>query len=318
MRVEILEAINGVHQVSAVTDKPNDQPVRVARYGPKVAIRVDGVWLTGQQKVDGKFLRLKKQADDLLIEADGQPLVQLEGFFVKGDVVLHGEHWRFGEQDGVMLEAGSGVVVSADMALAALPEWFSAPPVALLTLGGVALTAGGSERTSSPEQWLLQAADRNNAAVTHEFYALAGVSGVNAENVGAINSALNTPSVSSQSLQGISGLQQVVDAYNRILAKARHPAENSTPSDPTASDYSTIGADIGAARVDADKLVALNQAVAALTQAHVDSVAEIESLARALNATQSVQEREALVQAWLSLESQLPMPFISTDAFGFH
>ncbi len=318
MRVEILEPINGVYQVSAVTDKPNDQPVRVARYGPKVAIRVDGVWLTGQQKIDGQLLRLKKQADDLLIEADGQPLVLLEGFFVKGDAVLYGEHWRFGEQDGVMLEARSGVVVSAEMALAALPEWFSAPPIALLTLGGVALTAGGSQRDSSPEQWLLQAADRNNAAVTHEFYALAGVSGVNAENVGAINSALNTASVSSQSLQGVSGLQQVVDAYNRILSKAQHPPENPTPTDPSASDYSTIGADIGTARVDADKLIALNQAVAALTPAHVDTVAEIESLARALNATQNAQERQTLVQAWLSLEGPLPTPSSSADAFGFH
>lgn len=223
MRVEILEPINGVYQVSAVTDKPNDQPVRVARYGPKVAIRVDGVWLTGQQKIDGQLLRLKKQA-----------------------------------------------------------------------------------------------ADRNNAAVTHEFYALAGVSGVNAENVGAINSALNTASVSSQSLQGVSGLQQVVDAYNRILSKAQHPPENPTPTDPSASDYSTIGADIGTARVDADKLIALNQAVAALTPAHVDTVAEIESLARALNATQNAQERQTLVQAWLSLEGPLPTPSSSADAFGFH
>ncbi|WP_019429307.1 hypothetical protein, partial [Limnohabitans sp. Rim47] len=93
----------------------------------------------------------------------------------------------------------------------------------------------------------------NSPSVT--LYDLVGVIGVNADNVAAINSALNTTSIDGSKADTPAKVQTIVDAYKAILAEA-NDADNTagdgttdvTPTvDPTPAQYAAIGADIGAA-----------------------------------------------------------------------
>jgi len=150
------------------------------------------------------------------------------------------------------------------------------------------------------------AAEANTAAsLTPTDYAAAGVTGVDANNVAAINDALNsgTPGAAA-SAAGVSGseadtpaeIQAIVDAYNKILAEANDTNANAgdttadaTPTaDPLASDYAKIGADIGGAATDAENLALLNDIVGASQKSDVDTIAEINDLARIANAIEQV------------------------------
>jgi hypothetical protein len=143
------------------------------------------------------------------------------------------------------------------------------------------------------------AADANNATASTpsaQTYQDAGVNGVDASNLAAINDAMNSAAVDSNAANIASKIQAIVDSYNKILAEANdldanagNSVADATPGvDPVATDYAKIGADIGTAATDADNLALLNDIVGASQRTDVDTVGEIENLARIANAIQQI------------------------------
>ena len=127
-------------------------------------------------------------------------------------------------------------------------------------------------------------------------YTAAGVTGVNAGNLAAINDALASAPVGAAQADSPVELQAIVDAYKAILAEANDTANtagddtaDATPLvDPTAAQYAVIGATIGTAATDVENLALLNDIVGAKQFADVDTVAEINALAVIANAIQTV------------------------------
>jgi hypothetical protein len=120
--------------------------------------------------------------------------------------------------------------------------------------------------------------DRRQAVPTLAQYNLAGINGVTASNLDAINSAVDANTASAVDTKA--GLQAIVDSYNLILAEANGSATDATPGvNPTAAQYALIGADIGLAVKNPAALSLLNEVVSNLTTSAVDSIDEINALA---------------------------------------
>ncbi|MEK7346625.1 MAG: hypothetical protein AAB176_13145, partial [Pseudomonadota bacterium] len=146
---------------------------------------------------------------------------------------------------------------------------------------------------------LIDAAQGNTATSSNlapSVYEQAGVTGVTTDNVGAINSALDSAPVNGAAVDSVAKVQAVVNAYTAILAEANDSANtpgdgtaDATPlADPTAAQYAAIGATLGAAATDAENLALLNDIVGAKQTGDVDTIAEINELARIANAIQTV------------------------------
>ncbi|WP_310614864.1 Ig-like domain-containing protein [Limnohabitans sp.] len=143
-----------------------------------------------------------------------------------------------------------------------------------------------------------QANDATNTNVAASVFATAGVTGVDSTNIAAIQSALNDTAVQSAQADTAAKVQTIVDAYNAILAEANDTANtagNGTAdanpaSNPTAAQYAAIGVNLGAAPTDAatdtETLALLNAIVGGKQTADVDTVAEVQELARIANAIQ--------------------------------
>jgi hypothetical protein len=120
--------------------------------------------------------------------------------------------------------------------------------------------------------------DNTQVAPTLAQYTTAGITGITASNLGAINSA-----VDANATTGVDTnveLQTIVDTYNLILAEANGSAADATPAiNPTAVQYATIGANIGLATSNAQALSLLNDVIGNLSTTAVDTVAEINTLA---------------------------------------
>ncbi|WP_341686724.1 hypothetical protein [Limnohabitans sp.] len=164
-----------------------------------------------------------------------------------------------------------------------------------LALGGAALGGGGGGGGSSvsPQEQaleIIQAATQDNTAtqLTPSQYTNAGVTGVNSNNVSAINSALNTGELSRTQVDTVAKIQTIVDAYNAILAEANGSAADASTTDPTTQQYSAIGADIGAATSEPQKLELLNDIIKNQAVSSVDTIAEINQLASIANTIQSL------------------------------
>jgi hypothetical protein len=125
-----------------------------------------------------------------------------------------------------------------------------------------------------------------STAPTLADFATAGVTGITVGNLSAIQSALATPAITGAQLGTTVSIQALVNAYSLILAEANGSNADATPNaNPTASTYAAIGATTAAAMADngfAQSL--LNNVIGQSSAAQVDSVAEIEALASAVNA----------------------------------
>ena len=124
---------------------------------------------------------------------------------------------------------------------------------------------------------IIGAYDGTNTVPTTETYGAAGVTGVTAGNLGAINNAVaGLPTVATDTTAEV---QAVVDAYLAILAEANGADPDATPGlNPTAAQYVTIGATVAGALSGAG-LTLLNDVIGALPSTGVDTVVEIEALA---------------------------------------
>jgi hypothetical protein len=127
---------------------------------------------------------------------------------------------------------------------------------------------------------IIDAARDNNATEikpSANDYTLAGVSGVDANNLAAINSALNTADVNGGSVGSPQDVQKLVDAYNKVLAAADGRDDN--VAKPSQDDYTRLGL----RGVDSPKKgELLGDVIDSKTKAEVDSAEELQDLANAV------------------------------------
>ncbi|NBU50774.1 MAG: hypothetical protein EBS47_11980, partial [Betaproteobacteria bacterium] len=113
---------------------------------------------------------------------------------------------------------------------------------------------------------------------TAATYLAAGVTGVDATNLDAINTALAGLSPSDSDTR--QEVQAAVDAYVKILGEANGGVADTTPSvNPTTGDYAAIGVNLGASASSASGLGLLNEVIGGKTRTDVDTVTELQGLA---------------------------------------
>ena len=122
------------------------------------------------------------------------------------------------------------------------------------------------------------ASDSTQPAPILAAYSNAGLTGVTSSNLNAINSAIDANTVVGVDTKAHT--QAVIDAYNAILAEPKDGVpRTSSFVNPTAAQFSAIGADIGAANKHSEGLALLNNSIASLNVVNVDTVGEINALA---------------------------------------
>jgi hypothetical protein len=199
---------------------------------------------------------------------------------------------------GKVMNAALGTPASltvAELALLGLPTTGAGAvnPGNLAAINNALSTAGGQARLDTYSELsglvtaiatiVSYAEDKTQAAPTLAQYTAAGITGVTAANLDAMNSAVDANTAASVDTKA--ELQSLVDTYQLILAEANGTTADATPGvNPTAAQYALIGADIGAGATSAVNLSLLNDALAGLTSAAIDTIAEINAVATAANA----------------------------------
>ncbi|WP_158269525.1 VCBS domain-containing protein, partial [Limnohabitans sp. JirII-29] len=144
------------------------------------------------------------------------------------------------------------------------------------------VVSAAASAAASALSTLSEAATSNSASDSSpgvEVYGAAGVSGVTADNLKAINSVLNTTGVSATSVDTTAEVQALVDAYKLVLAGADADASDDNVSVTTAQ-YGLLGVE----GLGAKSTSLLNDVVDAKAQTEVDTAAELQVLASAAEA----------------------------------
>jgi hypothetical protein len=149
--------------------------------------------------------------------------------------------------------------------------------IQLNTLAGVQSVVNNAIYATGAIQ---EAAENNTATPTTPSvaqYLAAGVIGVDANNLAAINDALNDPDVTGAQADTTAKVQAIVDGFNAILANADGTANNA--SNPTLANYAAIGVN----GVDsAVKVSLLGDVIDTLAPGSVSQVAQVQTLADAV------------------------------------
>jgi len=131
-----------------------------------------------------------------------------------------------------------------------------------------------------------------DATLTAQVFADAGISGVTAGNLRSIKDALATPGIGAAQVRTQSAIQAVVDTYNaiRTAADGSPSASDADIAGLTSSQYAAIGLDATwvAMLGDVQNLKLLNDAVSGRSVTAVDTVNELNNLARIVKAIQDV------------------------------
>jgi hypothetical protein len=115
-------------------------------------------------------------------------------------------------------------------------------------------------------------------------YFAAGVKGVTAANLAAINSALNSNTVDGEATNTTAEIQTVVNSYQAILDAANGIDDKTTATNPSATDYKNIGVTGVDGATAAAKASLLGDAIDLKNKADVDTVREVQDLADAVAA----------------------------------
>lgn len=160
-------------------------------------------------------------------------------------------------------------------------KWLIGGGLGAVALGAAASTGGGDD-TPKPASDVTALAtikafaeDSNQERPEVKHYTDAGITGVNAANLAAMNSAVETASAGSVDTKD--KLQTIVSAYTKILASTNDTGSTTTQVD--VSDFISIGAEIGLSKTSASNLALLTSIIGNLTQSQIDSVAEINAIA---------------------------------------
>ena len=127
-----------------------------------------------------------------------------------------------------------------------------------------------------------QTAENNSATGSSPSvadYEAVSVTGVDATNLGAINSALNSASITGSSADTSAEIQAIVDAYNAILGAADGLADNDIK--PTSLQYGQIGVTGVTAGAATDLL---GEVIDRKSGADVNTVVKVQALADAVKA----------------------------------
>ena len=187
------------------------------------------------------------------------------------------------------LQVGEAFELSG-LLLAAAGGGFSALTAGAAVVGGAALAGGGGGgggAGTDPAVAALasiKAAAENNTATSGNLaasvFTAAGVTGVDASNLAAIQSALDTAAVNGNAADTKEEVQAIVDAYNAIKANADGTANNNA-TNPTQAQYAAIGV-TGVDTATEESL--LGDAIDGKPFSAVDTVAEVQTLANAASA----------------------------------
>jgi uncharacterized membrane-anchored protein len=151
-------------------------------------------------------------------------------------------------------------------------------------VGAVAVAEITKKDEDPIELSILRDAAQNNSAqapaITAQTYAAAGVTGVTEANVAAINSALNSATITGAQAGNRAQLQAIVNAYKAIQDNADGTANNNA-TNPTQAQYAAIGV-TGVS--SATTVGLLGDVIDSKPFAAVDTVGEVQALADAANA----------------------------------
>ncbi len=238
-------------------------------------------------------------APDLIIEGyfDFAPAPML-GTLSDGSIAAYDMNQIMGLAQSSAVPAGAETLASSTAAASGLADPTPYAGLTGLQLGGaiglgalaLAGAAGSGGKGSDPTAAQTAqskidsfAGDGTQAAPGLADYAALGVAGVTASNLLAINSAVDA--LSASDVNSVAKVQSIVDAYNKILTEANGATADATPgNNPSAVQYSAVGANIGEAATDPENLSLLNDVIGNKSGADVDTIAEINALAAAVNA----------------------------------
>ena len=162
------------------------------------------------------------------------------------------------------------------------------------------------------------AAEANNAASTPlsaPTYLAAGVTGVDASNLAAINTALDSGPITGTLADTAAKVQIIVDAYKAILASADGGAATTT-TPLTAAQYAAIGVTgvSGTAGTTGTPLFLLDNVVDGKLPAGVDTQSEVQALADAANHVLNAAGGDPAQIAALTLKDLQALGFMDVTA----
>ncbi|MBW8828426.1 MAG: hypothetical protein JF606_03135 [Burkholderiales bacterium] len=109
------------------------------------------------------------------------------------------------------------------------------------------------------------------------------------DNLSAIISAIGATADDGSAVSSVSKLQTLMAAYDKVLTESNGSTlDADVLSNPAASDFSAIGANIGRAATTATALSMLDQVIGGLQHADVDTVGEINAIAAALDKVSAI------------------------------
>lgn len=142
-------------------------------------------------------------------------------------------------------------------------------------------------------------------------YKDAGVTGVTTENIDAINNSLATAVIDAAKIPQLQDLQNLVTAYNRILAMADGSDNKTNGDNPNYLQYGLIGVQ----GVDSVKASLLGDVIDFKNKIDVDTVAEIQDLANAVSAVMD-QARNVSGLTLDQLKNKLNIQDVTADNFA--
>jgi hypothetical protein len=297
---------------------PLDLHVRAGQEGKALVLQAQSGMrfqlLEGLTQTAPTKLRIARKGADLLLtlpEGDpSAPDVVIKGYFDAQDVAVTGRsstgEWRVYDNTGWSLTAPANGITAVSMSdgqastasLSTPPGdgwfegekgwlWVGAGTVALVA--GAAGTGGKSDanETSGFDNIKAYATRVPSAATpTVTDYDKAGIQRVDANNLGAVNSALTATPLDMSVLENI---QKVVDSYVRILGEANGSGSDATPGvDPAADDFQNVGVLLGSQQTNANALTLLNGVIKGLTSESCDSVADLRAIVAAVNKVMTI------------------------------
>jgi hypothetical protein len=80
----------------------------------------DGKIINGDQKIDGKNIKLTKVGPNLVVEVEGKSVLEVSDFFTTDGATLDGSSWSFPQSEGLM-QSSTGVVATPEATAAMTP-----------------------------------------------------------------------------------------------------------------------------------------------------------------------------------------------------
>ena len=269
--------------------KPGEAAAKFkVKAGQTLSISVDDQALGQKVTNNQQRFKLIKEAEDLLLVdvESGQSVLVLQDFYIEPDVTLAGDQWLYPAESQLQNIGGNLVsglnpeVVMASVVAAPAATWSG--PIIAGWLGAGALSISSASKSTPTDESATLAIEKIIMAVQDKTatstspdaltYITAGVTGVNSNNLAAINDALNHTTVKTTG-----EIQALVQSYSTILSAADGVVGNTVTS-PTASDYAAIGV---SGVTSASQAALLNSVVDGLADTAVDSIIELQTLADA-------------------------------------